>query len=174
MGRALAANGLDSDDSQPWQYEKVGLLTQMSTAEHLVIAKLSDRDALKRERVHPLAILLAQSVYAQGHGLRGRGQWETSPRVIDALNDAFYAAFDMVEPTGKRVLLALDVSGSMSSDGVAGTSLTPREAAAAMALVTARVEPSYGIVAFGDEVAPLNISSRDRLDSVVRKTGQLG
>lgn len=153
---------------------KVGLLTSMSKAEATIVAKLSDRERLKAERVHPLAILLAQKVYTQGHGMRGKGAWDTAPKVIDALNDAFYLAFDAVEPTGKRVLLSLDVSGSMGWGQIAGTPLTPREAAAAMALVTARVEPQYGIMAFGDKFEPLNISPRDRLDNVVNKTEMLG
>ena len=36
-----------------------------------------------------------------------------SGEVVDALDAAFYTAFGNVEPTGKRLLLALDVSGSM-------------------------------------------------------------
>src|SRR5882724_2572011 len=40
-------------------------------------------------------------------------------------------------------LLALDVSGSMGGGSVAGSCLTPREASAAMALVTAATEEEY-------------------------------
>ena len=61
--------------------------------------------------------------------------------VVDALDAAFYAAFGNVEPTGKRLLLALDVSGSMAGGVVAGVpGLTPRDASAALALVTAATE----------------------------------
>ena len=61
--------------------------------------------------------------------------------VVDALDAAFYTAFENVEPTGKRLLLALDVSGSMTGGSVAGVpDLTPRDASAAMALVTAATE----------------------------------
>ena len=52
-----------------------------------------------------------------------------------------------VQPTGGRVLLALDVSSSMAWGDVAGVpGLTPREASAAMALVTAATEPRPEIV----------------------------
>ena len=34
--------------------------------------------------------------------------------IVDALDAAFYTAFGNVEPAGKRLLLALDVSGSMT------------------------------------------------------------
>ena len=39
---------------------------------------------------------------------------ESGREVVDALDAAFYATFGNVEPTGKRLLLALDVSGSMT------------------------------------------------------------
>ena len=46
--------------------------------------------------------------------------------VVDALDAAFYTAFGNVEPAGKRLLLALDVSGSMTGGHVAGVpGLTP-------------------------------------------------
>lgn len=153
---------------------KVGLLTPMSNAESLIVSKLGDEAALKRERVHPLAILLGQSVYGQGHGLRGSGVWKTSGRVLDALEDAFVKAFQTVDPTGARTLLALDVSGSMSIGGIAGTPLTPREATAAMAMVTARTEPIHAIMAFATKFVPLNITARTSLKSAVQEVSRLG
>ncbi len=87
--------------------------------------------------------------------------------VIDALNAAFYTAFKGVEPTGKRLLLALDVSGSMATSRVAGSSLTPREASAAMALMTAATEANTHIVGFTGGMVPLPLSPSMRLDGAV-------
>ena len=54
--------------------------------------------------------------------------------IVDALDGAFYLAFGNVVPSGKRLVLALDVSGSMTMGAVAGVpGLTPRIASAAMA-----------------------------------------
>lgn len=148
---------------------KIGLLVPFSAAEQTVITRLGDADRLRKARVHPIALLSALRVYAAGHGLRGKGTWTPLPRVIDALDEAFYLAFQNVEPAGKRLLLALDVSGSMGGGRVAGVEgLTPREASAAMALVTARTEPQYTMTAFADRMLPFNISRRQRLDDVVR------
>ena len=56
----------------------------------------------------------------------------------------------------------------MSCGQVAGTPLTPREAAAALAMVTARTEPDYQVMAFQrDQLVPLDISARSRLTDVV-------
>jgi 60 kDa SS-A/Ro ribonucleoprotein len=95
------------------------------------------------------------------------------PQVTDALNAAFYTAFENVEPTGRRVLLALDISGSMGWGRVAGTALTPREASSAMALVTAATEANAHIVGFATEMAPLPITPSMRLDDAVRATSGL-
>jgi 60 kDa SS-A/Ro ribonucleoprotein len=73
-----------------------------------------------------------------------------------------------VEPTGKRWLLALDVSGSMSMGTVSGVpGLTPRVASAAMALITAATEQHHTFLGFAHEPVPLAISPRQRLDDVV-------
>ena len=93
--------------------------------------------------------------------------------MVDALNAAFYTAFETVEPTGKRLLLALDVSGSMASGRVAGSSLTPREASAALALLTAATEPQTHIVGFGASMVPLGLSPSMRLDDAVRAVSDL-
>ena len=94
--------------------------------------------------------------------------------MVDALNEAFYLAFDNVEATGRRWLLGVDVSGSMSNGTVAGVAgMTPRVAAAAMTLVTAATEPQHVIMAFQDRFVPFGISPRERLDAVVRKTDGL-
>jgi 60 kDa SS-A/Ro ribonucleoprotein len=163
---------------------RVGLLVAGSQAARAIVARIGDAERLRRARIHPIALLSALTVYAQGHGARGTGTWEPVGAVVDALDAAFYAAFQGVEPTGRRHVLALDVSGSMDAGAVAGVpGLTPRLASAAMALVTAATEPACQVVAFsapagggyggqwggGDPgIAPLSISPRQRLDDVVR------
>lgn len=146
----------------------VGLLTPLSDAERFIVSRLRDPDTVRGARVHPIAILLAQATYSAGHGMRGSKKWTVSPRVVDALNDAFYAAFANVEATGKRWLLGIDVSGSMSSGAVAGTPLTPRQCAAAMAMVTARTEPNYFTHGFSTSFVPLAITPSTRLDDACR------
>src|SRR5437773_1480544 len=151
----------------------LGLLAPFSDAKRLIVQKLRDETALKRARIHPLAALVAQKIYAQGKGEKGSLTWKPMAKIVDALDAAFYATFQNVEPCGKPVLLALDVSGSMGGCSVAGSCLTPREASAAMALVTAATEEEYHIKGFSDRFMPLNISPRMRLDDVVKRISDL-
>ena len=51
--------------------------------------------------------------YASGES-RGGQTWTPSPAVIDPLDDSFHASFGAITPAGKRTMVALDVSGSMT------------------------------------------------------------
>jgi 60 kDa SS-A/Ro ribonucleoprotein len=166
---------------------KVGLLAPGSDAARMVVARLNEGTALRRARVHPMGLLAALKTYAQGHGVRGSGTWSPVGQVVDALDGAFYLAFENVTSTGKRVMLALDVSGSMGAPVHGLPSLSCREASAAMALVTATAEPDHRFVAFtngsyrslhsaqgyNSGLTPLAISPRQRLDDVVKLTSAL-
>jgi len=166
----------------------VGLLMPMSDVSRKVARQLTDAGRLTHARVHPISLLSALRVYEQGHGERAQKRanalsWTPVREIVDALNDAFYLAFKGVAPTGKKHLLALDVSGSMNTGAIAGIpGLTPRVASAAMAMATARIEPDFAVVAFtaaangyggqwgGGDVGlmPLPISPKQRLDDVLK------
>lgn len=165
---------------------RVGLISPMSDATKTVVARLRDQDRLRKARVHPIAILAALMTYKAGRGMRGKHTWSPVAKVVDALDAAFYLTFQNVEPTNKRTLLALDVSGSMTGGSVGGVlGLSPRVASAAMALITAATEPDHQFVAFTGggwndskqdalkALSELAISPRQRLDDVVRATDNL-
>lgn len=171
---------------------RVGVLKHGSAGTAKVVAQLGDAERIRRARVHPIAVLAALRTYAAGRGARGSYTWNPVREVVDALDAAFYAAFGNVEAAGKRLLLALDVSGSMTGGWVAGIpELTPRDASAALALVTAATEPMYEIVGFcagrrgwksgtkqqygfaEQGLAPLTVSPRQRLDDVVKTVSDL-
>ena len=171
---------------------RVGVLAPGSEGTKTVVAQLGDEDRIRRARVHPIAVLAALRTYAAGRGVRGRHEWSPVREIVDALDGAFYAAFGNVERAGTRMLLALDVSASMTSGRVAGVpGLTPRDASAALALVTAATEPAYELVGFhagrggwksrtkrqwgfGEQgLTPLAIGSRQRLDDAVKAVSGL-
>lgn len=168
----------------------VGLLTNTSSATKRVREVLGDIEALRRSRIHPMGVLIALKTYAAGRGFKGSLSWSPVGRIVDALDEAFYLSFSTVTPTGKRLCLALDVSGSMSSPVSSTRTLSCREAVGALALVTANVEPAYEMVAFtsggagcvsfgkgnygwGAGITPVSITPRMRLDSVVKKLAKL-
>lgn len=146
----------------------IGLLKPLGSENRKVINALSDASTLRKSRLHPLAILLAIKTYGQGRGIKGSLSWTPVPQIMSALDDAFYMAFDNVEPTGKRILMGVDVSGSMTSP-FAGSLLTSCEAAAAMAMVFARTEQEYFIHGFAGTFKDLKITAKDTLPSATKK-----
>jgi 60 kDa SS-A/Ro ribonucleoprotein len=162
-----------------------GLLAPHSDAARTIVARLGDRDALRSARIHPIAVLAALKTYAQGHGVRGKNTWTPVSQVVDALDAAFYLTFVNAPTTNRRIMLALDVSGSMASPVFGMDYLSCREASAAMALVTAATEPNHQFVAFTagthpsrwpqypTGLKPLNLSPRQRLDDVVKAISNL-
>jgi 60 kDa SS-A/Ro ribonucleoprotein len=146
----------------------VGLLTEGSDAARTVRDRLEDADRLRKGRVHPISVLNALKVYEQGHGDRGSLTWRAVKKVVTALDEAFYLAFGAVEPTGTRLLAAIDVSGSMEAAASGMVNMTCREVAAAMALVTAATEPNAKVLAFDTGLYDPEIRPTMRLDEVRR------
>lgn len=168
------------------RFQSLGMLSNTSDAMKQVRSTLLDAEKVKRARLHPLSVLVALVVYKQGHGGRGNLSWDPCGKGTDTLDELFYLSFGAVEPTGKRLCLALDVSGSMDFETISNWGnrggyfgsrythkgqympITPRVAAAAMAMVTARVEDQYEIVGFSHNLVHLDVSPRQRLDDIVK------
>lgn len=149
-----------------------GVLEAGSAAAQKVASALADEDAIRKARIHPVGVLNAMVTYAKGQS-RGGVTWQAVPVVSDALDAAFYKAFGNVESTGKRVMLALDVSGSMGFEPCNGSAFTPREGSAAMSMVTAAVEHNPVMVGFSGGLRYLDISPRRRLDDNIRAISDL-
>ena len=128
-----------------------------------ICARLTDRTRLKAARIHPMTLFLAARTYGLGHGLHHEESstaWTPDRKILRALQRAFYAAFDAVEPTGLRILIALDVSGSMQSETILGGSTTASEAALAMALPLYRIERRSQLMGFNSEAVDLGAIRR--------------
>jgi len=142
-----------------------------------IISRITNEEAIKKSRIHPMQILVALATYSSGKGLRGSLSWTPNQRVVDALDKAFYMSFGNVTPTGKSIQIACDISGSMRQL-IAGTLLSAKVATAAMALITANVESNYVITGFTSAgrsggIDELKVSPRMRLDQAISEMHKL-
>ncbi|WP_327107473.1 TROVE domain-containing protein [Nonomuraea glycinis] len=130
---------------------RIGTLKPMSGATRRAVARLTDQAALLRARIHPMDAFLALRVYGSGRSRpnpRADVQtWTPVPAILDALEETYELSFGTVEPSGRRLLVAVDSSGSMSggwSGGgvvVGGSSIgSPYEVGCALAVMLARIE----------------------------------
>jgi 60 kDa SS-A/Ro ribonucleoprotein len=156
---------------------KIGAFNDMVFTRELA-SMLTDSDMIAKTRLHPIQYLLAHVTHTEGQlnrneygwfGSQRNKTWVTNPVIADALDAGFHASFKNITPADKRTLLALDVSGSMSSDAI-GIDLSCAMVSAAMAMVTARTEPWYQVMGFATQFRDLGITAKMDLSTVMRKT----
>ena len=133
-----------------------------------VISKLEDESILAKARIHPLKLIVAMLTYSKGRGDKGSLTWDPNQKIIDALNDAYYKSFKYATPTGKRFLIAVDVSSSMTWGSCAGANFTPREGSACLALTLMNMEKNCHVLGFSHTLVNLPISPKRRLDDNIR------
>lgn len=158
-------------------YTRIGAVKPLSPEEKVVVERLGSDEEIKASRIHPLQVLTALAVYQQGHAVArqaySRGgdvnRWTPIQKIVNALDGAFYKAFKNVEPTGKRHFIGIDCSGSMTMSAAGSAVVNCAQAAAAMALVIAKTEPSTFIGRFNLGLQPVEFSERSRLDDVLRQ-----
>lgn len=135
----------------------LGVINVKSDLTKFVVGQLTNQEVLRKGRVHPLNLLNAMRIYAKGHGDKGSLMWMPVEAVNKALEEAFELSFGLIEPSGKRQLIAVDVSSSMTFKLIPGTQFTPREAATALALISLKNETNAHIVGFSHKLMPLPI-----------------
>jgi 60 kDa SS-A/Ro ribonucleoprotein len=135
-----------------------------------VEAVLNNKQHLRKGRIHPIDVLKALKTYKSG-GRLGRSQktWNPVPRIVDILEKAVELSFEVVEPTSKVFMHAVDISSSMSYGVVDSVGLSCCEIATTMALVTAKAEKNYMIRGFSTEFRDLGITSKDSFSSALAK-----
>lgn len=126
-----------------------------STTTGVVTARLRNPENVTRARIHPLEAWLTQKAYAAGvsqpHKSKPPTRWTVNGDVVDALDSTFEAGFGAVTPSGKRLLVAVDCSGSMSYEHTManGTNVgSAYQAANTIAVIMARTEPNAHFIEF--------------------------
>ena len=158
---------------------KLGMFDDMGFARKIADA-MRDEEMIRRTRLHPMQFLNGYVVYTQGQIPRGSGNgywggisrqksWNTSGIIQDGLDDGFGLSFGNIEPSNKNIMISVDVSGSMSWCAAGTSNFTCAQAAGAMALVTARVEPQYVVNGFAGDLVNLGLTARDSIESAFAK-----
>jgi 60 kDa SS-A/Ro ribonucleoprotein len=126
---------------------RLGTLGPFAAANAVVARRLGDADALREARIHPMDVFLALRVYNSGRSRPNPRQapvsWHPVAEITDALEDAYDKSFGYTEPSGRRLVVAVDSSGSMSGWQVSlGGSPLGRayDVACAMAVQLKRIE----------------------------------
>lgn len=147
----------------------VGLIKPYSDFSKQVISRLNDVSILKKDRIHPMQVLIAQKQYAKGQGDKGSLIWSPDNSLVTGLETTFYSSFQAVVPSGKNLMLALDVSASMNNLA-SGVPISCREAAVVMSMVSLRVEKNAQVFGFDHKFRDLGITANDTMASAMLKS----
>ncbi|XP_058890726.1 RNA-binding protein RO60-like isoform X2 [Acipenser ruthenus] len=140
----------------------------LTTGEVAMVCEQLQNENILKTRVHPFNVLMALEMYKKGSGNRGKLTWNPDKDILEALDSAFYTSFKNVEPTEKRLVLAVNVSDSMNST-VLGSSVTAAYVAAAMTMVFARTEKDSHIGFFSHSMVPCPVTADMTLAQVVKE-----
>lgn len=138
-----------------------------------VVSRLTNKAEVKKSRVHPAAILNTLSQYSQGRGDKGSLTWNPAPAIVEALETALELSAEAQTPSGKKILIAVDVSGSMTTTKCSGLNITPSQAAAAMAFTILRSEPNAEVALFNTGCALTTLNRKSSFEQVL-KGSQVG
>jgi len=130
--------------------------------------RLRDAEEIRRARVFPYQLLAAYNAASPG----------VPQPILDALQDAMELATANVPPVPGRVVVAVDVSGSMASpvSGVrrgATSKVRCVDVAALLAASIKRVNTEARIVPFAQAVKPLRLNPRDSVMTQARELAAL-
>lgn len=179
IGGTAVIRGLRSMANSGW-------LVEDSEAEKSVIERLLDSQNMAQNRVHPAQFFMAKKAnivedeeddedfYYSSYRQRYVEPKSILPSAVDAaLDQAFLDAFHHVEPSNKRILVGIDVSGSMTHLVSGVKNVSCREAAALMALVISRTEPNSQVMAFSSGFIPFPIGPEDTVTTIMSRMDRM-
>lgn len=134
-----------------------------------IVAKLTDAEAVKKAGIHPVNVVNSMLTYSSGHGQKGGKSWTPNQNIVDALTETYDLALKALTPTGKNILVGVDISGSMRSP-VGGMQMTASQIANILAVTILKAEKNSELVWFDTQLQKPTIGRRSSIDEVLRKS----
>lgn len=126
----------------------IGVFNKKQNIE-IVKAVFTNQERLHKDRIHPVNLYVALRTYNSGKGLRGHLVWAPSKTITDSLETGFELAYKTLPHINGNILIALDVSGSMSH-AVYNNLISARELSVAIAKALMTQMDSYTICMFSN------------------------
>lgn len=155
----------------------IALLRNMNryTAADVVDENYIDRiskEASHSSRVHPINVFNSLRTYEKGKGEKGSLVWSPNSKLCDALIEAFENNISSMSETTAKVLVAVDVSGSMRTP-VGGYTLNASEVATTLAYVIKKTNKNSDLVWFSSQLWEATVGRRNDLSSYLREQSRL-
>lgn len=134
-----------------------------------IVSRLTDATLVAEAGLHPVNVVNSMMTYASGRGDKGTKTWTPNQNIVDALSETFELALKALVPTGKNILLGVDVSGSMS-DKAGGTTMSCAQIANVLAFTILKNEKNAEMVWFDTDIKTPTLGRRSSLDQIIKHT----
>lgn len=134
-----------------------------------IVKKLTNKENVAKAGIHPLNVVNSMLTYASGHGAKGGKSWNANQKIVDALSTTYDLALEALTPTGKNILVAVDVSGSMNHP-VNGMAMNASQIANVLGVTILKQEPEAELVWFDTTLQRPTIGRRNSIDEVLAKS----
>jgi len=161
----LDGMGLEALIRNLGKLSQIGLAAQKRVK---ICEMLTNAENVRRSRVHPLKIFIGSKTYGAGKGELGKMTWTVVPEIANTLTQTFKLAFGNVSKSGKRMMIALDVSGSMDCACAGASNITCREGETALALVQVAIEGTANVYVRGFTNTFFNFDGKIRPEMTIQ------
>ena len=162
----LEGMGLEALIRNLGKLSQIGLAAQKRVK---ICEMLTNAENVRRSRVHPLKIFIGSKTYGAGKGELGKMTWTVVPEIVNTLTQTFKLAFGNVSKSGKRMMIALDVSGSMDCACAGASNITCREGETALALVQVAIEGTENVYVRGFTSTFFNFDGKIRPEMTIQE-----
>ena len=134
-----------------------------------ITKKLKDEEFVKKSGIHPLNVVNSMLTYSSGRGTLGDKTWKPNQKIVDALSETYDLALKALVPTGKNILVAVDISGSMQHP-VNGMQMTAAQISNVLGVTLLKAEDEAEMVWFDTGLSAPTIGRRTSIDDVLKKS----
>jgi 60 kDa SS-A/Ro ribonucleoprotein len=148
-----------------------------SAMRRMIVEALNDEERLKKGRVHPFKMYVAYCTYSQGSGVRSDSTWTVDREIRNSLESAIYKCFKYGEPTGKKWIIGMDCSGSMTThafNNIPG--MTPLDGEIVITLALLEAGDEVDVYRFDNQIKPARLHTGMTIDQARNEIyrGQFG
>lgn len=146
-----------------------GLTDSNNTTVKTIVKKLTDENVVKKSGMHPVNVVNSLLTYSSGHGQKGGKTWTANQNIVDALSELYTLSLNSLEPTGKDILVAVDISGSMRSP-VNGMQMSCAQIANVLGVTILKSEKKAEMVWFDTELSTPTLGRRSSIDQILSES----
>lgn len=133
---------------------------------------LTNPDVVRKARLHPVQMGIAMYNYERGKSRNF--EWDPVPSVLNDLEKAFMLSFRNVEPINQRMIVGIDISGSMFSPLESASGMNVVDAALLVALPLIKASPDALLIGFSTRYHLLNSHTWKELKREAKEKGRGG